>query len=138
MSITASLQNALTGEILTSTLIKTTRKHKLTLDWKTTYHWGAFRNAAGQTEPLIGKGRRFDTKAAAIEAARRVGAEVSDPMDVTAIHETNPSRPTQRGARSGRSVALYATPTLEETLGQIPVPANWPTRPVGKPAEPAA
>jgi len=119
MSITATIQDALAGE-LTSILQKATRKHKLTLEWKTSYWWGPFRNAAGQTVILSGKGARFDTKAAAIEAARRLGAEVSDPMDVTAIHETNPSRPTQGGARSGRSLVVYATPTLE-TLGQIPV-----------------
>ena len=80
MSITATLQNALTGETLTSTLNKATRKHKLTLEWKTTYAWGPFRNAAGQTKPLIGKGARFDTKAAAIEAARRKGAAVEEPF----------------------------------------------------------
>ena len=78
MSITATLKNALTGETLTSTLTKATRQHKLTRDWKTSYYWGPFRNAAGQTEPLIGKGTRFDSKAAAIAAASRTGAAVTE------------------------------------------------------------
>ena len=37
------------------------------------------------------------------------------------LHGTNPCRPVQRGARSGRSVVVYATQPLE-TQGQIPVP----------------
>jgi len=85
MNITATIQDALTGE-LTSILQKATRKHKLTLEWKTTYWWGPFRDAAGQTVILSGKGARFDSKAAAVEAARRLGAKVSEPMALTEIH----------------------------------------------------
>ena len=136
MSITATIQDALAGE-LTSILQKATRKHKLTLEWKTSYWWGPFRDAAGQI--VIGKGSRFDTKAAAVEAARRIGAAVTEHEGYGSLTEaelkadfarpriytpqilaTDPSRPPQEGARSGRALVVYATQTMER-LGKIPV-----------------